>query len=377
MKNRTSLLSISIVVLAALTGILAACTPSGSAPEQGVVEPTQSTDAAQPEVVTMFVGPELVECTGVAPQMCMQVKNSPDEEYSLFYSQIDGFTFEPGYEYELSVEVTPVDNPPADGSSLSYRLVEIVSQTAVESAGMAEAPELEGTRWVLVEYLNSQGETVQAIADVEATAEFSEGTISGRGSCNSYSGSYTVDGNTLTISPLASTMMACIPDEAMQQEADFLANLQSAATYSIEGDHLMIANADGDTILTFVATEPISLTSVTWSAVNYNNGNQAVVSLLADTTITAVFAEDGTLSGSAGCNTYTTSYTVDGDSMTIAPAATTRMMCEQPEGVMDQEAQYLSALETTATYRIDGNTLTLRTADGAMVANFVVEEAMP
>ena len=36
----------------------------------------------------------------------------------------------------------------------------------------------------------------------------------------------------------------------------------------------------------------------------YNNGKQAVVSGLADTEVTALFGEDGTLSGSAGCNRY-------------------------------------------------------------------------
>jgi heat shock protein HslJ len=53
------------------------------------------------------------------------------------------------------------------------------------------------------------------------------------------------------------------------------------------------------------------------------------------------------------------------------------MLCSEPEGVMEQEAQYLAALATTATFQIDGNTLTLRDANGAMVANYTVGEAMP
>ena len=35
-----------------------------------------------------------------------------------------------------------------------------------------------------------------------------------------------------------------------------------------------------------------------------------------------------------------------------------------------QEQQYLAALSTAATYRIDGSNLELRTADGALAANF-------
>ena len=91
---------------------------------------------------------------------------------------------------------------------------------------------------------------------------------------------------------------------------------------------------------------------------------------MAGTEITAVFAEDGTLSGSAGCNNYTTTYTVDGDNITIGMGASTMMFCAEPEGVMDQEAQYLAALETAATYTITGDKLELRTADGALAVSY-------
>jgi heat shock protein HslJ len=241
----------------------------------------------------------------------------------------------------------------------------------------AEMQELEGTRWVLADYLNAAGETVAALPDAEATAEFNDGQLAGQGSCNRFFGSYTVDGNALTVDGIGSTMMACMPETLMQQEADFLANLGAAATYTIEGTQLMIANADGVVTLTFEASEPISLTNTNWVATSFNNGREAVVSLLADTTITADFAEDGTLSGTSSCNTYTTTYTVDGEVMTIGETASTMMLCSEPEGVMEQEAQYLAALATTATFQIDGNTLTLRDANGAMVANYTVGEAMP
>ena len=53
-------------------------------------------------------------------------------EYGLFYDQIEGFNYEEGYEYEIVVEVTKVENPPADASSLKYTLIEVVSKTPVE-----------------------------------------------------------------------------------------------------------------------------------------------------------------------------------------------------------------------------------------------------
>jgi heat shock protein HslJ len=103
----------------------------------------------------------------------------------------------------------------------------------------------------------------------------------------------------------------------------------------------------------------------------YNDGNQAVVSVIIDTELTADFGMDGNLSGSSGCNSYTATYKTSGESIEIGPAASTRKMCSEPAGVMDQEAQYLKSLETGASYRLDGDKLELRTTDGALAVSFV------
>jgi heat shock protein HslJ len=359
--------------------VVTACMPTGGAPGGDIAEPTaeMEEDTNMTEVKTLFVGPELADCVGVGPQQCMQVKEDADGEYSLFYNQIEGFTFEPGFVYELSVSVETIANPPADGSSLRYVLNEIVSKTAVadelEGATM-EKTELEGTRWGLIAYQNADGETVDALPDREVTLEFEDGRVAGNGGCNSYFGSYTVDGTQLTIGALGSTMMACIPEEVMQQEAQVLALLQTAATYEIVDGQLLIIDAEGETVLTYAPIEAIELTGITWSAVNVNNGRQAVTTLVADTAITAVFGEDGSLTGSAGCNNYMTTYTLDGKNITIQPPASTRKMCPG-EGIMEQEAAYLSLLPTVATYNIQGQQLELRTADGALIALYLSEAA--
>jgi heat shock protein HslJ len=234
---------------------------------------------------------------------------------------------------------------------------------------------LQGVRWVLVSYVNAAGETVTALVDSEVTAEFGpDGQVAGSGGCNRYFASYTVDGGNLAIGQAGSTMMACEPVEIMEQEAQFLAALGSAATWQVEGDVLTISNAAGAPIIAMQASQPASLTGTTWTATGYNNGREAVVSLVADTTITATFAEDGSLNGSAGCNNFMTSYTLDGANITIQPAATTRKLCPG-EGVMEQETQFLTALTTAATWSISGNELELRTADGALVAHFVAQPA--
>lgn len=112
------------LALSALLGLgtvsITACVAPAEDPEER---------AADVEIVTLFVGPERVPCVGVAPQECLQVRYSPEEDYQLFYSTIQGFEFEPGFNYELLVQKTPVENPPADASSFAWTLVEVVSQT--------------------------------------------------------------------------------------------------------------------------------------------------------------------------------------------------------------------------------------------------------
>ncbi|MEV0332784.1 DUF4377 domain-containing protein [Nocardia sp. NPDC050717] len=87
--------------------------------------PADATD----DTVRMYVAPEQADCVGVAPMRCLQVRYTPEEQWQLFYDSITGFTYEPGYLYELTVRVTPVENPPADHSSQRYDLVTVDAKT--------------------------------------------------------------------------------------------------------------------------------------------------------------------------------------------------------------------------------------------------------
>lgn len=83
----------------------------------------------QDEVI-MYVAPEQVDCTGVAPMKCLQVKESVNEGWTYFYSTIEGFNYVPGYEYKLIVKKTKVEKPiPADASSLKYTFVKEIKKT--------------------------------------------------------------------------------------------------------------------------------------------------------------------------------------------------------------------------------------------------------
>lgn len=82
---------------------------------------------------------------------------------------------------------------------------------------------------------------------------------------------------------------------------------------------------------------------------------------------------EGTVSGVAGCNSYSGSYTIDGDAITIGPLAATLMFCEQPEGAMEQEGLYLRLLQEADAYRVSDDTLTLLQRETVLIELTVLE----
>jgi heat shock protein HslJ len=111
-----------------------------------------------------------------------------------------------------------------------------------------------------------------------------------------------------------------------------------------------------------------------WQITGYNNGRQAVTSVIIDTEITAEFV-DGTVSGLSGCNNYSGSYELDGDKISVGPLAVTEKFCAEPEGIMEQETEYLAALQAATTYRIDGERMEMRDDDGALQIQGVIAGA--
>jgi heat shock protein HslJ len=208
------------------------------------------------------------------------------------------------------------------------------------------------------------------VAGSSITAIFSAGgKVGGSSGCNQYSGSYTTSGNTITFpTPLASTMMMCA-QPVMDQETAYLKSLGDAKTYTVKGSLLRFFDGSG-AILTEYNAQSQDLKATNWEVISYNNGNQAVTSVMLGTTLSANFNADGTLSGDGGCNTYSGSYKVNGNNISIGPLASTKKYCADPAGVMDQETQYLAALQTAATYQVQGNMLELRTQDGALAVQF-------
>lgn len=99
-----------------------------------------------------------------------------------------------------------------------------------------------------------------------------------------------------------------------------------------------------------------------WKLISYGspaNPTSAVPNIEA----TVTFGSDGKLSGNVGCNSFSGDYKVDGSTITFGPVISTMMACADP--IMQQESAVLSVFANSATFKIDGKTLTITSSDGS------------
>ncbi len=226
----------------------------------------------------------------------------------------------------------------------------------------AEPPALKGTGWVLS---GLPGRTL--VPEATATIRFDADRASGSDGCNRYSSGVTTTAAAIRFEPkAASTQMAC-PENVADQASAFLGALRRASAWRMEGGDLQLL--EGAVLVATFAPQATTLAGTSWSVTGYNNGRQAVASVLRETTLGFAFADGGKVAGSAGCNRFTGTYTAKGEALSFGPLATTRKECPEPEKLMEQEQQFLSALGTVATARFEGDRLELRTKDGALAVS--------
>jgi len=232
------------------------------------------------------------------------------------------------------------------------------------------AQRLEAVDWQLQQF--RVDDAMQSAADSErpAVLRFDDGRLSGSAGCNRLMGAYYSDDETLRFEPhTAATMMAC-PPALMAQEQAVIAAFDLAARYRIKGQRLVIADAQGTPLLKLSQRDTMPLTNTSWRLTWYNNGRQAIVSVLQGTEIMLQLRDDGQFAGKA-CNSYRGGFEHQDSALkVVGPIAATRMACPDPEGSNEQETAYFAALERISGFRINGNELTLIDAEGTTMAKF-------
>lgn len=111
---------------------------------------------------------------------------------------------------------------------------------------------------------------------------------------------------------------------------------------------------------------PASLAG-TWKLVSYGSST-SLTPAAANVETSLTFGSDGKLNGNVGCNSFNGDYKVNGNTIVFGPIASTMMACADPIG--RQESAVFSVFTNSASYKVDGNMLTVTSLDGNSIAVF-------
>jgi heat shock protein HslJ len=108
----------------------------------------------------------------------------------------------------------------------------------------------------------------------------------------------------------------------------------------------------------------------TWLLQTYGSSGRPAATM-PRTELTATFNPgQGQVSGEAGCNRFFATYSRQADSLQVGATGSTRMQCDSPAGVMQQETLYLTLLSQAQTFRVDSSpteTLFIDCSDGQVL----------
>lgn len=327
---------ILLVVALALTACVAPPDPPQADSAERQAASAQDETQPAPKTVTLFVDASRVPCVGVAPQECYRVREAADGEWQLFYDEIDGFVYEPGFVYELRVAVTPVENPPADASSLRYELVELVSQTPV-SDGSGTSTEYTGVWSARLPAASSPGREIVLTLGEDGEATLSSDFLNGEPPIVEV-GSWQLDeAGTATVT--------------LQGREELAYDAPVVMTFAREGDGLVAVAFDesrfGAAGLRLQAGTPTAqadapLADTAWQLAQIQMMNDELFTPVDPAAYTLVFEGESRFSGQADCNRISGAYASDGSSLSLTKIASTRAMCP-PNSLYDRYLQALDA----------------------------------
>jgi peptidyl-Lys metalloendopeptidase len=106
---------------------------------------------------------------------------------------------------------------------------------------------LAGTEWVLTSLAGNA-----SMQGTQITLSFEAESLGGSGGCNTYGGSYTASDDSLAVSDLYWTEMACLePEGILDQELAYLNALNAVASYRVDAGRLQLYGEAGTQVLVF------------------------------------------------------------------------------------------------------------------------------
>jgi heat shock protein HslJ/uncharacterized protein YraI len=113
------------------------------------------------------------------------------------------------------------------------------------------------------------------------------------------------------------------------------------------------------------------LTSNRWILSSYSTPSGGYQRPIPGTEITARFGTNGSLSGSAGCNSYNSSFMAFDNTLRIYNMAPSQAFCGDPGGIMEQEGTILDLMQRASKMAISAGQLTVIDSGGNRILEFI------
>jgi heat shock protein HslJ len=302
------------------------------------------------KTITMKIKENTVPCEGVAPMNCMQVKEGKAKEWSNFYSTIEGFDYQPGYEYKLKVIKTKRQgNIPADASAYTYRLKKLVNKKQVSAANETYL----GKKMILSQI---NGKNINN-GKVYLTIDKTKNAIYGKSGCNRFNAGYQLKGNQIQINLLTGTLMAC-DQESMQLEQEFKTAMENKK-FEIHTQGTAVHFKDPKTkkvILAFtIPTEDeiwAAIDGKKWKLIQMDNVGKdyGKAGLQFD-------VKSKKITGNSGCNNFFGTFSTVKDQITFSALAGTKMACIDKDAAATETKMRHYLSETTLRFDVAEETL--------------------
>lgn len=147
--------------------------------------------------------------SGAGKMMCLNIyegENLDSAQWELFYSNISGFTFEPGYYQKIviSSEILAKENIPADGSAITYTLKKVVEKKEDKKIRLHDI-------WVAKSISGNSIPDSSTMVTPTLEINLSKMEITGSNGCNNYRGSIKkVNDTFIEFGMLLSTKKMCM-----------------------------------------------------------------------------------------------------------------------------------------------------------------------
>lgn len=213
--------------------------------------------ALPPDAVLTVTLEDVSRADAPATTLAQQTQSAVSGSQVPFVLVYPGSAVTPGASYAARARVTVGDRllfttagrNPVD--PLNPSPIELVVDS-VDPADVTPDVSLTDTYWKLVEVDGSGVDVTEQMREPHIVLDGQNGRFHGSGGVNRLLGGYTVDGNAVTFSQVASTMMAG-PPEAMQQEQRIVAALGRVRGFQIAGDRLTLVDEASQPVLNAVA----------------------------------------------------------------------------------------------------------------------------